>query len=81
MLFPHCLVCIFDPCSQDQPAEAAWTVLSAAPKAVAASKSLVFGVAGKEITPELIAYTAGEPSRGPSGERARNTSAKQTDRP
>lgn len=30
----------------------------AAPKAVAASKALVFGVAGKEITDELIDYTA-----------------------
>ena len=31
---------------------------SQAPHAVAASKALVFGVGGKEITPELIDYTA-----------------------
>ncbi|KAK7249808.1 delta3,5-delta2,4-dienoyl-CoA isomerase [Aureococcus anophagefferens] len=32
----------------------------AAPHAVAASKALVFGVGGKEITPELVDYTAAQ---------------------
>jgi len=40
VLFPHCLVCVFDPCSQDlESRESPWTVLSAAPQALGVAQN------------------------------------------